>query len=78
VPMQAVPTAAPQELLSSLLERMAPAGPRSRALVVDGGDVVGIVTPTDLARLIDVQRLARGGTDRTVSYQPAQRFSSRR
>jgi Zn-dependent protease/CBS domain-containing protein len=61
LPLHAVPTAAPQEPLTALLERMAAAGPRSRALVVDGGRVVGIVTPSDLARLMDVYRLARPG-----------------
>lgn len=56
-PLQDVPSGAPQEPLTTLLERMAPAGPRSRALVFDGGQVVGIVTPTDVARLIEVYRL---------------------
>ena len=59
LPLQSVPTAAPQEPLTALLERMAPVGPRSRALVVDGRGVVGIVTPSDVARLIDVYRLAQ-------------------
>lgn len=66
LPLGVVPTAAPQEPLTALLERMSAAGPRSRALVFDGGRVVGIVTPTDLARLIDVYRLAHPGPD----YRP--------
>jgi Zn-dependent protease/CBS domain-containing protein len=57
-PLHEVPSGAPQEPLTALLERMAPGGPRSRALVLDGGQVVGIVTPTDVARLIEVYRLA--------------------
>lgn len=65
LPLQAVPTAAPQESLTALLERMAPVGPRSRALVVEGGSegghVVGIVTSADVARLVDVYRLAQPG-----------------
>jgi CBS domain-containing protein len=61
LPLDAVPSAAPQEPLTALLERMAPVGPRSRALVIDGGDVVGIVTPSDLTRLMDVYRLAQPG-----------------
>ena len=61
LPLDAVPTAAPQEPLTALLERMAPAGPRSRALVRDGGEVVGIVTPSDLTKLMDVYRLAHHG-----------------
>ncbi|OBG39429.1 zinc metalloprotease [Mycobacterium alsense] len=61
VPMSRVPTAAPAEPLNALIERLAASGDGGRALVVDGGRVVGIVTPTDLARLIDVYRLARPG-----------------
>jgi len=37
---------------------MTPVGPRSRALVMEGGKVVGIVTSGDVARLIDVYRIA--------------------
>lgn len=59
LPLHSVPTAAPRELLSALLPRMAPVGPRSRALVIDDGTVIGIITPSDLARLIDAYRLAR-------------------
>lgn len=58
LPLPEVPTAAPHEPLIALLERMAPAGPASRALVVDDGAVVGIVTASDIARLVDVYRLA--------------------
>jgi len=61
LPLDAVPTAGPQEPLTGLLERMAPVGPRSRALVIDGGDVVGIITPSDLTRLMDVYRLSQPG-----------------
>ncbi|BAX92983.1 site-2 protease family protein [Mycobacterium shigaense] len=59
LPLDRVPTATPQEPLSDLLQRMAPIGARSRALVMDEGRVVGIVTPSDLVRLIDVYRLAQ-------------------
>ncbi|MBY0442605.1 MAG: site-2 protease family protein [Mycobacteriaceae bacterium] len=59
LPLSRVPTAAPQEPLSALLQRMTPVGPDSRALVVDQGKVIGIVTPSDVARLLDVYRLAR-------------------
>jgi Zn-dependent protease len=67
LPLDAVPTAAPQEPLTALLERMGPVGPRSRALVIDGGDVVGIITPSDLTRLMDVYRLAHPGPALTSS-----------
>ncbi|OBH86891.1 zinc metalloprotease [Mycobacterium scrofulaceum] len=68
-PLQDVPSGAPQEPLTTLLERMAPAGPRSRALVFDGGQVVGIVTPTDVARLIEVYRLAHPEDAKSASAQ---------
>jgi Zn-dependent protease/CBS domain-containing protein len=57
MPMDQVVTAAPHEPLTSLLERLAPSG-SSRALVVDSGQVVGIVTARDISRLIDVHTLA--------------------
>ncbi|CAM2992613.1 site-2 protease family protein [Mycobacterium intermedium] len=62
VPLGDVPTATPGEPLNVLLQRMTPVGARSRALVVDDeGRVVGIVTSADLARLIEIYRLARPG-----------------
>lgn len=75
LPLQSVPTAAPREPLSALLHRMAPVGPRSRALVMDGDSVVGIVTPTDLARLIDVYRLARPVPGVLVDHPNADSYS---
>ena len=76
LPLQSVPTAAPQEPLSALLERMAPVGPRSRALVIDGRGVIGIVTPSDVARLIDVYRLAQPGPALTARGQAAEKYSN--
>ncbi|OCB30565.1 zinc metalloprotease [Mycobacterium malmoense] len=68
-PLHEVPSGAPQEPLTALLERMAPAGPRSRALVFEGDQVVGIVTPTDVARLIEVYRLAHPEDAKPASAQ---------
>lgn len=78
LPLHAVPTAAPQEPLSALLQRMSAFGSRSRALVLDGGQVVGIVTPSDVARLVDVYRLA--GPEVTMAANPTapQRYSNMR
>ena len=47
IPRDEVPTAAPHEPITALLERLAPVG-GARALVVDAGQVVGIVTASDL------------------------------
>lgn len=66
LPLERVPTAAPPEALSTLIERLATAGHCSRALVIDDGRVVGIITPSDLARLIDVYRLAHPGPGRNA------------
>ena len=63
VPLSRVPIATPDEPVTALLERLASAE-TSRALVVDGGCVVGIVTPSDLTRLVDVYRLASPPTRR--------------
>lgn len=54
-PRADVPTSTPDEPVTALLERLNGA---KRALVVDDGRVVGIVTDSDLTRLIDVRRLA--------------------
>ena len=56
LPLSQVTTATPDEPVIALLERLA-ASKGHRALVVDGGCVVGIVTATDLTRLVDVSRL---------------------
>jgi Zn-dependent protease len=76
LPLDGVPTAAPQEPVSALLHRMAPVGPRSRALVIDGGKVVGIVTASDLARLIDVYRLAQPASGLTAHRQEGDNYSN--
>lgn len=57
MPLNSVPIARPDEPVTALLERLA-SGHGNRALVVDGAYVVGIVTPSDLTRLVDVYRLA--------------------
>ena len=62
MPLPQVPKAAPDEPLTALLERQGSHG-GNRALVVDGGRVVGIVTASDLSRLIDVYRLASPWAD---------------
>ncbi|HXA89729.1 MAG TPA: CBS domain-containing protein [Mycobacterium sp.] len=55
--MDRVPTATPDEPLTTLLARLTP-HTGDRVLVVNGGHVVGIVTARDITRLIDVRRLA--------------------
>ena len=57
IPRDQVPTAEPHEPLTALLERLASVA-GGRALVIEAGQVVGIVTASDIARLIDVRRLA--------------------
>ena len=52
-----MPVADPHEPFIALLERLARTGGK-RALVIDSGRVVGIVTTSDITRLIDVRRLA--------------------
>jgi Zn-dependent protease/CBS domain-containing protein len=76
LPLSSVPTAAPSEPLSALIERLAAAGHASRALVMDGGKMVGIVTPTDLARLIDVYRLAHPAPGLTEHRRDADNYSN--
>ncbi|HXY66106.1 MAG TPA: site-2 protease family protein [Mycobacterium sp.] len=68
IPLSRVPTATPDEPVTALLERLA-SGQGNRALVVDGACVVGIVTPSDLTRLIDVYRLAKPDLTVTDDYR---------
>lgn len=58
IPLRRVPTAAPDELLTGLLERLS-SDAGGRALVFDHGELVGIITPTDIARTIEIQGLSR-------------------
>ena len=58
VPIDRVPRARPDEPLLSLVDRLGPgAEGDGRALVFDDGTLVGIVSPTDLNRALDVARL---------------------
>jgi CBS domain-containing protein len=54
--MDRVVTAIPHEPITVVLERLASHN-GNRALVVDHGEVVGIVTASDVSRLIDVRGL---------------------
>jgi len=57
VPLHELATAAPGEALTALLGRLS-ATPGGRALVIDGGRVVGIVTAADITKLLDARDLA--------------------
>ncbi|MBN3508702.1 site-2 protease family protein [Mycolicibacterium septicum] len=56
-PLPQVVSAQPEEKLTALLERMRTSG-SNRALIFDTGQLVGIVTASDLNRLIDIYQLA--------------------
>ena len=59
VPLSDIPTATPDEPVTRLLEQLsAPGG--GRALVFEAGELVGVVTPTDVARAIAVRTLGEG------------------
>jgi Zn-dependent protease/predicted transcriptional regulator len=57
VPMDEVVAASPTDPLPDLLPRMA-ASPVGRALVMDGGRLVGILSPADVMRRLEVAELA--------------------
>jgi Zn-dependent protease len=67
MPIDRVVTAAPDEPLTALLERLTSGGGR-RALVIDRGQVVGIVTASDISKLIDVRTLALSKTPADQGY----------
>jgi len=57
-PLESLATGASNEPLPEMLERMSVAkGGGGRALVFDGGSLVGIITPTDVQRAIDLAAL---------------------
>lgn len=61
-PIEGVPTTTPREDLSALIQRVG-MGLEQRVLVFDGGQLVGIVSPADIARVLTVrQALGRGTT----------------
>ena len=55
-----VPRAHPQEPVMSLLPRMQGCT-NGRAIVVEDGHLVGIVSPTDVTRMLELTELLRGG-----------------
>lgn len=57
-PIAEVPTARPDETLSSLIERIG-AAIENRVLVFDKGQLVGILSPVDVARLVAVRQPSR-------------------
>jgi len=62
LPMSQMPTTQPQENLETLLERLG-SGLDRRVLVFDSGKLVGILSPTDVARIVTVRQAlgARAG-----------------
>ena len=66
-PVSAVATAAPSDSLTELLERTAAKG-TNRALVFDDGRLVGIVSPSDIARIVEIAALVA-----PARAQPARR-----
>lgn len=56
IPLDQVPILAPDDPASRLLEELQSAS-EGRALVLDGGELVGIISPTDLQRMLDLAQL---------------------
>jgi CBS domain-containing protein len=62
LPLGDVPTAAPGQPLIQILEGLEDST-GGRILVLDGQDLVGIITQADVARAIDIRTLSPGGDD---------------
>jgi len=65
VPMSQIPTTGPQENLETLLERLGD-GLDRRVLVLDDGKLVGILSPTDVARIVTVRQALGARASATV------------
>ena len=61
-PMEQVPVARSDEMLLEVVARMSGCTD-GRALVIDDGRLVGIVSPTDVSRALELAALRRGDTD---------------
>jgi Zn-dependent protease len=66
-PLTDVPVAAPDDDLVELLPRLAGGCSDGRALVLVDGELVGIVSPTDVARLAELTDLGAGRPDPHMS-----------
>lgn len=55
LPMSDIPTASPDEKLAALIQRLGSALDR-RVLVFDDGNLVGILSPSDVARIVSVRQ----------------------
>ncbi|WOP19559.1 site-2 protease family protein [Raineyella sp. LH-20] len=60
IPLAQVPVLSPYDTATQLVDRLQQA-PDGRALVFDGGHLVGIVSPTDLQRMLDLALLRPRG-----------------
>jgi len=63
-PLDKVPTAAPEDSLVSLLDRLGGCG-EGRALVLKDGKLVGVLSPTDISRTVQRSSLRRAGSSAT-------------
>jgi Zn-dependent protease/predicted transcriptional regulator len=59
LPISAVPTSTPREELLPLMERLG-RGLDQRVLVFEGGQLVGILSPTDVARVVSARQATTG------------------
>jgi Zn-dependent protease len=74
VPLERLPSARPEELVTSLMERLAGGPTATRIAVTEDGRLVGLLLPEDLSRAIEVGRLrpgTRGGGASTTASRPA-------
>lgn len=72
VPIAEIPTAQPGEDLTAVAARLAQ-GPARRALVFDGEDLVGMLGPADLTRMIERAPLRTRGPDPQPQSHPSER-----
>ena len=74
VPLERLPSARPDELVTSLMERLAGGPAAPRIVVMESDRLVGLLLPEDLSRAIEVGRLrpgTRGGGPSTTASRPA-------
>ncbi len=71
-PIDQVPVVSPDDELTSVMGRMSGGCAGGRALVLDGDDLVGIVSPTDISRVVELGPLRREDQREVApTHQPA-------
>ena len=72
-PIERVPVVAPDDELTRVMGRLSGGCAGGRALVMDGGDLVGLLSPADISRVVELGPLRQPGRGPAPGDAPGQR-----